>query len=135
MIQLQLFQFDILKHTNLHHLPSAFELHLKPNDTYIDTKLNPTRRCLPGLQSTTAANWTEKMCHILVAKQVRAKTVITRMKYDVLSLWVDKKIAIASADGAIAAENFVGHEGLNVDGVSQLAAVTVRIVRSEARSG
>jgi len=38
----------------------------------------------------------------------------------------------ASADGAIAAVDFVGVRDWNVDGISQLAAVAVRIVRSEA---
>jgi len=54
------------------------------------------------------------------------------MKYDVLSFWVDTKIASASTDGAITAVDNVVREGLNVDGISQLAAVAVRIVRSEA---
>jgi hypothetical protein len=54
------------------------------------------------------------------------------MKYDVLSFWVNTKIASASADGAIAAIDFVSCKRLDVDGISQLAAVAVRMVRSEA---
>ena len=57
------------------------------------------------------------------------------MKYDLLTFWKDCKKAIASADGAIAAVNFVCREGLSVDGVSHIAAVAVCVVRSEVGSG
>jgi len=96
--------------------------------------INPAQQGFPIKvgQNTTAARWAEFMCQRHGAKRVRAKTVISRMKYDVLSFWVDAKIASASTDGAITAADNVVREGLDVDGISQLAAVAVRIVRSEA---
>jgi len=69
----------------------------------------------------------------LVPKSVRAEMLIARMEYDLLSSWVNTKVAIASADGAVAAVDCMSCEGWDVDGVSHIATVAVCVVRGEVR--
>jgi hypothetical protein len=50
------------------------------------------------------------------------------MKRDVFSLWVGTEVAIAGADGAVAAGDCAIRQGRDADGISHFAAVAVCLV-------
>jgi hypothetical protein len=61
----------------------------------------------------------------LVPKEIRDHVVKATVEIDVRSFRIDKSVAIAAADGAIADRDFVVCEGLGSDGECYGATVTV----------
>jgi len=118
VLKFQIFQIDILKHPNINS--QLIRPHRPRHGKKVD-------------HNAIAARWTEFVRHPLVAKRVRAEMVIARMEYNFLPRWVNKKVTIASTDGAVATADFVNCEGWDVDGVSYFAAVAVCVVRRKVR--
>ena len=132
VFKLQLFQIDVLKHTNLSIAVQTL-LYLKIGVAYVHShKIDSVwHNSIEVDHNTTAARWTKFVPHPHFSKCIGFEMIIAGTEDDFLSFSVNVKVAIDAAYRASATDNLLIRQRGYIHGVSHGAAVAVCFVMSQ----